>query len=74
MLHSEALGDLLAVAVVPVEQLQHAGDVLELRDARVVDGVDEPGASLRDECVRRALEELVLNPLDYSVQDSTQRS
>jgi hypothetical protein len=71
---SEPLGDRFAVTIVAVEQLQHSGDVLKLVDARIVDGVNEPRAGLRDECVRRALEELVFDPLLYSVHESTQRS
>jgi hypothetical protein len=59
---------------VAIEQLDHAGDVLEGVDARIVDGVDQPGASVGGERVRAALHELLLDPFLYAIHDATQRS
>ena len=74
MLHAQPPRDRGAVAVVAIEQLGHSRDMLELVHARAVDGIDQPRATFDDQRVRRTLEELVLDPLDYSVQEATQRS
>jgi hypothetical protein len=74
MLHAQAPRDRSAVAVVTVEQLEDSRDVVELVDARVVDRVDQPRATFDDKRMRSTLEELVLDPLDYSFQEATQWS
>src|SRR5262249_24286104 len=72
--YSEPPGDRGAVTVVPVEKLDDADDVLELVDAWVVDGIDQPRAALRGEGVRATFHELVLDPLRYGNHNSAQRS
>src|SRR3954469_3540575 len=70
----EAGGDRGAVAVVPVEQLDHACDVFQLVDARPVYRIDQPRAGVGGERMGAALHELLLDPLRYAFHDSTQRS
>jgi len=74
VLHVQPPCDLGAVAVVTIDQLNDARDILECVHARVVDRIEEPRAALRHERVRRALHELVLDPFLYSFHDSTQWS
>jgi hypothetical protein len=62
--HAQPAGDLSAVAVMAIEQLDHTDDVLQLADVRALDRIDEPRAVVGQERVRRALEKLVLDPLD----------
>ena len=47
-----------AVAVVTVEQLNHAGHVGEPVNARAVDWIDEPRATVLDERVRAPLQSM----------------
>ena len=66
--HAEPLGQLGAVAVVPVDQLDHAGRLAEranaLLDAVAVDRVDQPDAAVDGECVRRSVQALGLGPAE----------
>ena len=66
--HAEPPRERLAVAPVPVEQLNHArrlaGRADPLVDALAVDRVDDPDVSRDDERVRAAVEEAVLDPAE----------
>ncbi len=66
MRHAQPGGDGSAVAVVPVEQLQHGGGPPEgggpVDRLRPVDGIDEPDEAVGGKRVRRALHRLVDGP------------
>lgn len=68
MRHAEAVRQLRAVAVVPVEQLDHAGGSAGTRDQLVVERIDQPGLPVEDERVRAALHELVGDPAEAAVE------
>jgi hypothetical protein len=69
---AEPGGERAAVAVVPVEQLEHArgrtGRTNAFLDAFPVDGVDHPDAAVHDEGVRAALHELVDDPAEAAIE------
>ena len=66
--NAEPLGESGAVAVVPVDQLDHAGRLAEradaLLDALAVDRIDQPDAAVDGERVRRALHRRALHPAE----------
>jgi hypothetical protein len=73
MRHSEAPSQLGAVAVVPVEQLDHAGRFAEracaLLGLRPRERIDEPEAAFGGERVRRPLEPLLCDPAEAVLAD-----
>ena len=70
--NTESAGERRAVAVVPVEQLDHArgstGRPNAVLDAVPVDWVDHPDAPVHDEGMRAALHELVDDPAEAVVE------
>src|SRR5947208_2772983 len=72
MPHPEPSGKAGAVAVVPVEQLEHAGRSAGRSDALLnaipVDRIDHPDAAVHDDGVRAALHELVGDPAETAVK------
>lgn len=64
--YAETIRERGAVALVPVEELDHPRGLAEpahpLLDAVGVQGIEEPDAAAGDECVRTALHELVADP------------
>jgi len=71
-LDAEPAGELGAVTVVTVEQLQDSGRLAggtdSLFDAVTVKGIDEPDATVDDKPMRAALHELVHDPAEAGVE------
>jgi hypothetical protein len=69
---TEPGGEMGAVAVVPVEQLQHARRCAcgadSVLDTVPVDGIDRPNAAVLDEGVRATLHELVDDPAEAAAE------
>src|SRR6266508_3670884 len=72
MPHAEPGGEVCAVAVMPVEQLEHggrfAGGADPLLDAVRCNRIDQPDPAVRDESVRAAFHELVHDPAKAPVE------
>jgi hypothetical protein len=72
VLDAQPLRELGAVAVVTVEQLEHAGRLTgranSLLDACAVHGIHQPYAAVDDQRVRAALHELVDDPAEAVVE------
>jgi hypothetical protein len=69
---AEPGGELCAVAVMPVEQLEDAGRIAgcadPLLDAVCCNRIDQPDPAVRDESVRATLHELVDDPAEAAAE------
>ena len=72
MANTEPGGESAAVAIVPVEQLDHArrcaGCADPLLDSLAVNGIGYPDAASHDQGVRATLHELVDDPAEAAVE------
>jgi hypothetical protein len=68
MRHAEAARQPRTVAVVPVEQLDHARRPSGTRDQLVLERIDQPGLPVNDKRVRAAFHELVGDPAETAVE------
>jgi hypothetical protein len=68
MRHAEAVRQLRTIAVVSVEQLDHARRSAGTRDQLVLEWIDQPGLPVDGERVRAALHELVGDPAEAAVE------